>query len=141
MPKNQPGYPHPADGEAWGDPPDAFSEVPDRLSTSGADRESSEGDPMIDTATCLKDDCDAAVERIERYKTTVVWERDGGSWTLGTYDQGTHFHLFCEAGHETRCWANPDPNADGTLPESLVGVVYPGEKDGTYRLNLPDDSS
>lgn len=69
-------------------------------------------------AKCLRGDCDAGVLRIERYKTTVVWSKqEDGSWHCGHTGQGTHFHLFCTAGHETRCWGR-------RLPETLKKVIY-----------------
>ena len=76
---------------------------------------------------CLAPDCSEPIVRIERYKSTVVWDRQqDGSWSMGVEDVGTHFHLFCAYGHETRAWNNHDPNADGVLPAPLRAVVYPG---------------
>lgn len=74
-------------------------------------------------------DCDKEIIRIERYKTTVVWEKEGEKWHSGHIDSGTHFHLFCpdydeysrSQKHTTKRWGNE-------LPDELASVVYPGSK-------------
>lgn len=71
------------------------------------------------TVQCPADDCSARVIRIERYHVTVEWELSATGWDLGTHDTGTHFHLFCEDGHETKQWGNK-------LAKRLQRVVYPG---------------
>jgi hypothetical protein len=71
-------------------------------------------------------DCDKDIVRIERYHTTVVWEKKNGEWTVGASDIGTHFHVFCpdydeydESGKHTMKIFGQD------LPEELRNVVYP----------------
>jgi hypothetical protein len=74
---------------------------------------------MEETIRCPMPDCDELVNRIQRYRVTVEWEQaPDGSWSLGAYDNGTHFHLFCGADHETRRWGRD-------LPHPLRGVVFP----------------
>jgi hypothetical protein len=83
------------------------------------------------TVQCPVEGCDELVTRIERYHVTVEWELGmepvpmatrhplvEPRWDLGTYDNGTHFHLFCPAGHETKRFGN-------RLPKRLRKVVYP----------------
>lgn len=71
-------------------------------------------------STCRR--CGAAIERIERYHVQVEWTREkDGSWSLGTYDTGSHFHLFCANGHEGKLWGRE-------LPDELQSVVFPGER-------------
>ena len=76
---------------------------------------------MSDPVACLVEGCEANVTKIERYKVSVGWEYDSntGEWDLGAYDDGTHFHVFCAAGHEVKCFGRG-------LPEELQRVVYPG---------------
>lgn len=67
---------------------------------------------------CPKQGCHGHINVIQRYKTTVEWElKEDGQWTMGTFDQGTHYHLFCSEGHESKCWGNE-------LPSDLRDVVY-----------------
>ena len=76
-------------------------------------------------------DCDKEIIRIERYHATVVWEKEGEKWVCGSYDTGTHFHLFCpnydeysrSGKHTIKLWGNE-------LPDELYDVVYPGSKKG-----------
>ena len=76
-------------------------------------------EPMV----CGVGGCTAEVVRIERYQTTVAWEKDDdGAWDLGAYDNGTHFHLFCPEGHELKCWGRE-------LPKELQRVVYPADQE------------
>jgi hypothetical protein len=68
-------------------------------------------------ATCAQNRCKAPIVRIQRYHVTVEWERqEDGTWDLGTYDVGTHFHLFCANGHEEKAWRRD-------LPEPLNKIV------------------
>jgi hypothetical protein len=82
-------------------------------------------EPMEDerwqqTVKCPKSRCTGYIVRIERYNTDVEWELDAaGHWDLEAYDKGSHFHLHCTEGHETRMWGND-------LPKRLEKVVYPG---------------
>ena len=74
---------------------------------------------------CPQARCTAGVVRIERYQTTVMWEKSAdGSWDCGAYDQGTHFHLFCSDGHETKAWPNRGNHSDYVMPVELLRVVY-----------------
>ncbi len=71
---------------------------------------------------CSLRECTGIIERIERYKTTVVWERgQSGAWETGTLDEGTHFHLFCSQGHEQKRWGRD-------LPANVKAIVFPGEQ-------------
>ncbi len=71
------------------------------------------------TVVCSVPRCSELVVRIERYHTTVVWEWDEKKgWDLGALDNGTHFHLFCAAGHQIKMWGQQ-------LPKRLERVVYP----------------
>jgi hypothetical protein len=72
------------------------------------------------TVQCRVAGCDEPVTRIRRHKVTVEWEITNplNGWDLGAFDDGTHFHLFCEAGHETKAWGRD-------LPKRLQKVVYP----------------
>lgn len=93
------------------------------------------GSPDSVTVTCPVPGCSELVARIERYHVAVEWElsteRVQGTrhpleqpmWRLGTHDVGTHFHLFCQAGHETKRWGKD-------LPQRLKRVVYPGQGAG-----------
>ena len=71
---------------------------------------------------CPVDGCSGTVERIKRYKVTVEWERSERGWELGTYDDGSHFHLFCSRGHQLKRWGRD-------LPIELQQVVFPIERD------------
>lgn len=86
------------------------------------------------TVKCPVQGCDELVTRIERYHVTVEWNLETApvavgarhpisepKWTLGAHDSGTHFHLFCADGHESKRWGNQ-------LPKRLQAVVYPGNK-------------
>jgi len=74
-------------------------------------------------------DCDKEITRIERYKTTVCWEKEGEKWTCGAYNTGTHFHLFCpdydeyskSDKHEIKLFGDE-------LPDELASVVFPEGK-------------
>lgn len=70
--------------------------------------------------SCPIGDYGALIGRIELYKVHVTWELSDGAWDLGAWDDGTHFHVFCADGHETKLWGRE-------LPERLQTVVYPGE--------------
>ena len=72
------------------------------------------------TVRCPVKGCDSLVVSIERYHVTVEWELRDVGWDLSTYDSGTHFHLFCDTGHESKAWGSQ-------LAERLQSVVYPGE--------------
>jgi hypothetical protein len=70
-------------------------------------------------ATCQQESCQADIVEIERYHVSVQWTRKAdGTWEMGTFDNGTHFHVFCERGREVRLWSRQ-------LPEDLQRVVYP----------------
>jgi hypothetical protein len=73
-----------------------------------------------DVIVCPVSGCGSPVERIERYKTTIVWEHTPTGWDCGACDEGTHFHLFCSQGHEVKRWG-------GALPPEVRKVVYPGD--------------
>jgi hypothetical protein len=74
-------------------------------------------------------DCDKEIVRIERYQSTVFWEKKGDNWRRDYWNGGTHFHLFCpdydeysESGkHECIRWG-------GDLPDDLYRVIYGPEK-------------
>jgi len=73
--------------------------------------------------------CEKNIVRIERYKTTVIWEIKDGVWTMGALDNGTHFHLFCpdydeyskSQKHTCKQWGND-------LSEKIEKIVH-----GEYR--------
>jgi hypothetical protein len=70
--------------------------------------------------------CKGTVERVERYHVKAEWSYDteADAWTLGVWDSGTHFHLFCTAVSEH----NPPVKLfGGSLPGALQAAVYPGD--------------
>ena len=75
-------------------------------------------------------DCEKDIVRIERYKTTVCWEYKNGKWEISTYNQGSHFHLYCpdydeyskSGKHEYKLWPNE-------LPEEIERVVWRSYKE------------
>lgn len=77
---------------------------------------------FINSMTCST--CGEPFSRIERYHVTVEWslDRETGDWSLGAYDNGTHFHVFCANEHETKVWGQG-------LPPELQAICFPGETD------------
>lgn len=76
------------------------------------------------TVVCPRNGCSKLVTRIERYHVNVAWELTPAampSWDLGCFDNGTHFHVFCEDEHESKLWGRE-------LPKRLQAVVYPGDR-------------
>ena len=76
------------------------------------------GSISIETTECPRSGCSKPITSIERYHVTVKWDFTSSGWNLGALDNGTHFHLFCAAGHETKLWGN-------MLPKLLSDVMYP----------------
>lgn len=80
------------------------------------------------TVKCPQRSCSGVIVRIERYGATVEWaltepsaQNFGqGLWEVGAHDVGTHFHLFCDLGHETKMWGRD-------LPKRLQSVVFPAD--------------
>ena len=74
---------------------------------------------------CPWDDCSGGITRIERYHATIVWsKREDGSWDCRELGgRGTHYHLFCDLGCETKAWPNAGRHEYYVLPPELLEVV------------------
>ncbi len=74
--------------------------------------------------------CEKEIVRIERYHSTVVWEKIGDKWEMDFHDEGTYFHLYCpdydenskSGKHECKRWRNE-------LPDDLYRVIWGHERD------------